>query len=210
MECWIYSYCYADKDPDGADSQKAYRIGISTRVGDEDDCIPADPEGDIQLLAEDAMHLDMSPLFYGRMIHPDRVDIELTRQWLRLCENEHREHCKSADVEEPQQLLAIDVRRQCLCYLPQGSRYLALSYCWPISPTFMLTRIVLNGLLESGSLRSKMRELPQTIQDAIDYVFDLGETYLWINALCIIQDAEDQKRIQLSQMDRVYEDRGIK
>ncbi|KAL2051854.1 hypothetical protein ABVK25_007769 [Lepraria finkii] len=49
-----------------------------------------------------------------------------------------------------------------------------------------------------------MHELPYTIRDAIQCVSDLGETYLWVDSLCIIQDDEDKKRHQISQMDRIY------
>jgi hypothetical protein len=49
-----------------------------------------------------------------------------------------------------------------------------------------------------------MENLPQTIQDAIHCVKELGEMYLWVDALCIIQDDEEHKRTQISQMDRVY------
>ncbi|KAL9609351.1 MAG: hypothetical protein Q9167_005876 [Letrouitia subvulpina] len=54
------------------------------------------------------------------------------------------------------------------------------------------------------SLESRMHELPYTIRDAIQCVSDLGETYLWVDSLCIIQDDEDEKRHQIFQMDRIY------
>ncbi|KIW92624.1 uncharacterized protein Z519_06471 [Cladophialophora bantiana CBS 173.52] len=59
-------------------------------------------------------------------------------------------------------------------------------------------------LFQTGSLEKVMEELPQTIPDAIEFVFDFGEEYLWVDALCILPDCNDDKQFQLSQMDRVY------
>ena len=49
-----------------------------------------------------------------------------------------------------------------------------------------------------------MQELPHTIQDAIQCVCEVGEAYLWVDSLCILQDNKDDKRYQISQVDRIY------
>ena len=46
--------------------------------------------------------------------------------------------------------------------------------------------------------------LPRSIQDAILTVRRLGLRYLWIDALCIIQDSPDDKAQQIEQMHEVY------
>ena len=46
--------------------------------------------------------------------------------------------------------------------------------------------------------------LPVTIQDTIHVVRQLGERYLWIDALCIIQDDDKDKAKQIGKMDLVY------
>ena len=211
LECWMYSYLYADSNPERNDSQKAYRIGIATRTGEEGDCSPSDHSGDIQLLAEDAIRVCGSTLFHGRVVKQEKVDMDLPRHWLDYCEHEHGELCEAPSAQfgspplaEPQDLLAIDVKRQCISYLLPASRYVALSYCWPIRDTFKLTRANLKELLQPGALGNRMQELPQIIRDAIHFVLELGEAYLWIDALCIVQDNDDHKHFQLSQMDKVY------
>jgi hypothetical protein len=45
--------------------------------------------------------------------------------------------------------------------------------------------------------------LPPTIEDAMAFVKRLGETYLWVDSLCIIQDSPD-KLGQINQLDRIY------
>ena len=49
------------------------------------------------------------------------------------------------------------------------------------------------------------RQLPKTILDAIQISKGLGFSYLWVDALCIIQDSSEDKVIELAQMHRVYQ-----
>ena len=56
-----------------------------------------------------------------------------------------------------------------------------------------------------GSLRRIFSLLPRTIQDAINCVREIGRSFLWVDALCIIQDSDRDKEEQILQMDRVYD-----
>jgi hypothetical protein len=47
-------------------------------------------------------------------------------------------------------------------------------------------------------------ELPQTIQDAIKTTQKLGLKYLWVDALCIIQDCPNDKAREISHMGGIY------
>ena len=64
--------------------------------------------------------------------------------------------------------------------------YLALSYCWgkpqPLATTLRKKNFV---QLKTGILLSSLAE---TIQDAIVLCRKLDVGYLWVDALCIIQD----------------------
>lgn len=212
MECWMYSYCYAIHNPSKTDSETANRIGIATRVAKGyRPYLPEDHAGDIQLLAEDAPRINKAKLFHGRVVDVAKLDMELARNWLRCCEREHGELCENPSSTmmndrstQPRSLMVVDVKRLCICRLPPGSRYVCLSYCWPIAKAFMLTQATLSELLGAKSLARRMRELPHTIQDAIQCVCELGEAYLWVDSLCIIQDNKDDKRYQISQMDRIF------
>lgn len=221
MECFIYSYSYADNgefDPTSAQfmessvSEKVNRIGIGVRAPTATTIPYLDHAGDIQLLATSAAKVGKSSLFYGRVIDPMRVKISLIQQWLSLCENQHGRLCETPAFEPedasptvpPKDLLVVDVQGMCLCLLPEGRRYIALSYCWPNKVTFVTTQTIFAELFDTGSLKGKMASLCQAIQDAIHCVNELGETYLWVDALCIVQDNEENKRTQIQQMDRVY------
>lgn len=218
LECWIYGYCFAENGPGGAHGEgkgkKGYRIGIASRAeGRKQRTFRPflDHIGEIQLLAEDAMRLSGSELFYGRLLRPTRADPGLLREWLKCCERDHGARCRSPlshgtndENAGLKGLLVIDVRRECICHLPEGARYVALSYCWPAGGALTLGKANHDELLQPGSIGRTLKKFPTTIQDAIDFVSDFGETYLWIDALCTVQDDDDHKQIQLSQMGKVY------
>ena len=47
--------------------------------------------------------------------------------------------------------------------------------------------------------------LPQIMQDAIRVAGDLGFEYLWVDALCIVQDDDEEKASEMARMSEVYE-----
>lgn len=60
------------------------------------------------------------------------------------------------------------------------------------------------GLRTDGAFRGLDPQIPATIRDAIYLVRDIGERYLWVDALCIVQDDILSQNIQLAQMGLVY------
>lgn len=48
--------------------------------------------------------------------------------------------------------------------------------------------------------------LPQILRDAIAVTKSISVPYLWVDALCIIQDSDDDKSHEMSMMERVYRD----
>ncbi|KAL1848495.1 hypothetical protein Daus18300_013596 [Diaporthe australafricana] len=80
--------------------------------------------------------------------------------------------------------------------------YIALSYVWGYVAQPTLTKAVLDTLACQGELRDL--EIPQTIRDAIKLVQMIGYRYIWVDALCIIQDDEASRHGQISQMHEIY------
>ncbi|KAK1636350.1 heterokaryon incompatibility, partial [Colletotrichum phormii] len=80
--------------------------------------------------------------------------------------------------------------------------YVALSYVWgqASSATAMLANIA--ALQAPGALDGQ--EIPATIQEAMDLTRLLGERYLWVDRLYIVQDDEDAKHAQLRGMADIY------
>ncbi|KAI1770788.1 heterokaryon incompatibility protein-domain-containing protein [Hypoxylon cercidicola] len=126
------------------------------------------------------------------------------RSWLDECQQSHPK-CKAFRTEYmPRRVLEIKegpkqptVR---LCTDPPSALYVTLSYCWggdQHSKT-LKTRL---GQYEQGIL---FDTLPKTIQDAVIVTLGIGLTYLWVDAICIVQDDTEDKLEQISQMHLVY------
>lgn len=63
-------------------------------------------------------------------------------------------------------------------------------------------------LRKKGALNDHKARLPATIQDAINLCARLGERYLWVDSLCIVQDTPD-KHSQIQRMDQIYLNAGL-
>ncbi|WAO86182.1 HET domain-containing protein [Fusarium falciforme] len=57
--------------------------------------------------------------------------------------------------------------------------------------------------------RINFQDLPQTIKDAVVVTENLGLGYLWVDALCIIQDDESDKACEIDLMGHVYENAQV-
>lgn len=84
---------------------------------------------------------------------------------------------------------------------PAAARYTALSYCWgekqqPFITTKENFRQMEHGILISG--------LPKTLQDAVSITRRLGVQYLWVDAICIIQDDPADWGEECGKMANVY------
>ncbi|KAF2281102.1 HET-domain-containing protein [Westerdykella ornata] len=201
--------CIAETgNSEAGDTQKVHCIQVSVHLTEP----VRKYVGYVQFLGEDAEKLGISSAFRGRVVREGRFDVRLAKRWLEICQKEHGKYCSNPDnlspehlaSLQPMDLLAIDLENMCICEMPHGSPFVALSYCWPAAP--YLTHLKSNSaeLFSKGSLTRNMQRLPGTIQDAIKCSKDLAFRYLWIDALCIIQDSKEHKGKQLRQMDRVY------
>jgi hypothetical protein len=50
-----------------------------------------------------------------------------------------------------------------------------------------------------------LKQLPQTIEDAMELTGKVGFRYLWVDRLCITQDGLEQKAQQINEMNFIYE-----
>lgn len=147
--------------------------------------------------------------FPGRIIEPRQIDFKLVRQWMQKCDTEHTEACqhfKTAEFENIRpDLLVIDVQAQCLRRLPKTSKYIALSYVWGGIKQTETKKDNLHDLLDTpGALSKSCYSIPKTIRDAIELTKQLGEDYLWVDALCIVQDDDTIKQSMIGLMHLIY------
>ncbi|KAM7220111.1 Heterokaryon incompatibility protein (HET) domain containing protein [Rhypophila decipiens] len=80
------------------------------------------------------------------------------------------------------------------------SKYAALSYCWGGHQALTATKLTLEAL-ESG-VPSSM--LPTCLADAAKLTARLGLSYLWVDALCIVQDDPEELESQLGRLLDIY------
>jgi hypothetical protein len=99
-------------------------------------------------------------------------------------------------------LRVIDAEKLCIVDALPGQDYVALSYVWGNVQMQQLETSNIEDLRQPGGLQLEL--LPATTADAIRVTLELGERYLWVDALCIIQDDLADKRYFVPIMDSVY------
>lgn len=115
---------------------------------------------------------------------------ELLRSWLTACEHDHAGDCYKLfhTVLGIPNFYLIDVRDRCLVVPSTDCRYVALSYVWGSEPFFCTTTSNIESLQLVGGLSRSDVVLPKTIKDAIIFVEQSGERFLWVDSICIVQD----------------------
>jgi len=130
-----------------------------------------------------------APLSYGRLLDPDWIDLSVARWWIYECETKHGALCSQHGwdiaLQKLESIRLIDVEKMCLVEhldMTSACRYVALSYRWS------KTKVVLKyenriDFMEEGGLRKILDQIPRTIVDAMEVTMELGERYLWVDAL---------------------------
>ncbi|KAH6625472.1 heterokaryon incompatibility protein-domain-containing protein [Boeremia exigua] len=137
-------------------------------------------------------------------------------QWLDDCTQNHPD-CrrdayrkptahKGASVEYnlPKRILEIYGSRVVLRErLASKDSYICLSHCWGSKGvTFRLESSTIQMLKASVSISA----LPKTFRDAVLVCLRLGFRFLWIDALCIVQDSVEDWEEAVATMAGIYED----
>lgn len=134
----------------------------------------------------------------------------VARHWLKECQHSHDEcvyHSTDSDPALPSRV--IDV----LHLIPDGrpipylvdsqgthSQYATLSYVWGSGRRFVASQETLSQLRKCINLH----DLPKLFQDAITLTRQIGIPYLWIDALCTVQDEPQDIAHELSRMTDIY------
>ncbi|KAH9203395.1 heterokaryon incompatibility protein-domain-containing protein [Leptodontidium sp. 2 PMI_412] len=127
-------------------------------------------------------------------------------EWLWKCENEHSKCSNAEDPALPKRVLDLgegnsgQTIKLHISQLSQRGRYVALSYCWGGPQQLTTTTSTIKSRIEGIALEL----LPKTITDAALVTKKLGIRYLWVDALCIIQDADYDRQQEISSMGEIY------
>ncbi|KAK0121897.1 hypothetical protein ONS95_010174 [Cadophora gregata] len=153
----------------------------------------------------------------GGLLASENLDISLVARWLDHCVNNHQETCSILRPDRGDReirtmikggfrlgddLRVIDVHAMKICSAPQGLSYCALSYLWGGISMLKTLKENFGRLSQDSGIVEE--ELPLTIRDAIHFCRKIGWQYLWVDALCIIQDDEVNVASQISQMQSIY------
>lgn len=145
---------------------------------------------------------------------PRQQTLDHGRSWLCTCIRGHDEtwHAAPSSLYRPKRLLAIsqgDTQNWSSTVVvitddenTQRVPYACLSYKWGQGQEPVLTKKMLRE--GRGSLKFHTGDLPKTIADAVFVCQSLGIGYLWVDALCIIQDDAQDKAEQIGQMQHIY------
>ena len=154
----------------------------------------------------------MDRILQGRRVAEDQIDVRLPLDWIRQCNENHGASCTPRKLDSGFRMRVIDVRARCVVPASSSCRYVALSYVWG-SPQqrkdegrdqLLLIESNLDRLFTPGGLRDEHDDIPQTVRDALECCIMLDERYLWVDALCIRQDDEKDKKEQIANMSSVY------
>ena len=130
------------------------------------------------------------------------------KEWLLNCLEKHSHKCSAYQYQYPLPKRILD-----LGDFPDGIRllensthtrpYVCLSHCWGDSAHHPLQTTSQNLLSHKRGI--KFADLPKTFQETATAVHRLGYRYLWIDSLCIVQDDEEDWRVQASSMANIYQ-----
>ena len=141
---------------------------------------------------------------------PENLDVnskaafDLAKSWISTC---LLSHDKCSNTPAPLPTRVIDLRTvegdglvKLFISEDKIAPYVALSYCWGGPQPAVLTTATLETYICGVPLASS----PQTIKDAILVCRKLGFQYLWIDALCIMQDSLEDKACEIQKMGFIY------
>ncbi|KAH7063775.1 heterokaryon incompatibility protein-domain-containing protein [Paraphoma chrysanthemicola] len=141
---------------------------------------------------------------FGRIsaVRTSFLDFPQITKWLSHCEKSHNGCATTIGSKPTRNFFVIDTRFKCIIEPKDSCRYLALSYVWGGVTQFMLREGNVDELKKRFSIQP--RHLTTTVRDAIALTEKLGERYLWVDTLCIIQDSTAIRQQTLQDMGLIY------
>ncbi|KAF2108596.1 heterokaryon incompatibility protein-domain-containing protein [Lophiotrema nucula] len=140
----------------------------------------------------------------SKILKNDQIDFDVVKSWLTVCKAEHGSKCNGHEKHKPPARRLIDVEKGCIVNGSTVTEYLTLSYVWGMAAQFMLTKDVVKDSSKEGFFGSLGTKVPQSIRDAMQVCRNIGVRHLWVDALCIVQDDEQDKDDQIRLMDEIY------
>ena len=192
----VFMYGYKSDDP--RNHEWIVRMGFAMQGTHRDVCERRDYHSEKKMIPFG------DSLFGESRWRENECDYGLFRDWLRVCETKHKH--PTPELGGEMSIRLVDVQRKCLVEwdgpTSEVPSFMALSYVWgKLRQKVMLTTRELEKFKQPGFFNC---ELDETIRDSIELVSKMGQKYLWIDALCILQDSRQDKAVQVPQMHKIY------
>ncbi|KAF5001737.1 hypothetical protein FDECE_10870 [Fusarium decemcellulare] len=157
--------------------------------------------------------------YWGRMPGNPTETMGLMKNWIYACSRKHGPKCHIIysigedfrKLVESTYFGVVDVEDMRLKSLPMDGnfprRYVALSYVWgqrPLGDSSCTTRSNVMIRIQRRGLDKAWDQLPKTIQDVLLLVKWMGERYVWIDSLCIVQNSNTSWELNARAMHLVY------
>ncbi|KAG7005722.1 hypothetical protein G7Y79_00018g045290 [Physcia stellaris] len=173
------------------------------------------PRGAMRNLASFEVYVDSEdgPFEFGQLLAravqsdpASEPSIKIMQSWHYDCLENHTECARTLTQKRPLPTRVVDVgdtTAKPRLFATDGmvDKWAALSYCWGGKSSFVLNKDTSTGLF-GGHI--PLAEYPQTLQDAIIITRLLKIRYLWIDAICIMQDSHDDWSAEAARMKDVY------
>lgn len=137
----------------------------------------------------------------GKFVQQDQADMNRLRNWLHICDSTHPASTEGLE-HDMASLRVIDTEELRVREVDTPCRYACLSYVWGKGSQTQYTTNTKDSLEAPNGLQAA--DLPQTIRDAIKVTQEAGFRYLWVDALCILQDDPEDKARIISKMGPIY------
>ncbi|KAK0742805.1 heterokaryon incompatibility protein-domain-containing protein [Schizothecium vesticola] len=137
--------------------------------------------------------------------HPgSNTNLKRVSSWLQNCQEHH--NCEVIPGAIPARVIEVtgtpDAINMRLCSTDHLGPvpYACLSYCWGGEQERKCTA----SNIASYQTAIPFEEQPATIRDSARVYLGIGLRYLWIDALCIIQDDPNDKPVEIAKMPSIY------
>jgi hypothetical protein len=129
--------------------------------------------------------------------------LELSKRWITTCTSSHPLCHMAPSLFKPARLLEVGESAVKLRETHEigQAQWCALSYVWGGDQLVKTTK----GSLADHHQGIALDRLPQALRDAVQVCRGLGVLYIWIDALCIVQDDVGDLRRELSHMAEIYQ-----
>ena len=158
-------------------------------------------------------HVSSKAQIVGRPIQADpgsEESILMIQDWIRECNESHSKCHRPTKTMLPSRVIDVgssDGLSEPRLVISNGrfGQYIALTHVWG----GLVPVRTIKGNLAQHLFQLPLSSLPPNFRDAVIITRKLGLQYLWIDALCIIQDSTEDWEIECTRMGNIYRNSAL-